>query len=148
MPSDMLDWVYKCLLEDEDVVVPLKKLWSRRYGLAGNPSFQQFARSVLRDERFEEMYSLDHDPLLEDFGYFAGPRVKLRSRELTGQCIFRLVQQHNERVVEVLRRALEVLSEEPQADSEEDLNDALILLEGLRPIFKPWIHLKPKDQPT
>lgn len=146
MPSEMLDWVYKCLLEDEDVIVPLKQLWSRRYGLAGEPSFEEFARAVLGDGRFEEVYSLEHDPQLEGLGYFTGPRVKLRSRNLTAQCVFRLVRKHNERVVQVLLRALEVLSEESQAGPDEDLSEAIVMLEGLRPLFKPWVHLKPKDQ--
>jgi len=142
MKSEMLDWVYKCLQEDEDVIVPLKKLWARRYGFAGEPTFDNFTRTVLADRRFEALYSLDHDPQLETFGYFSGPRVKLRSREITAQCIFRIVQKHNERVVEVLLRALEILKENSASDSDGDLAEAVLMLEGLRPLFKPWVHLK------
>ena len=144
MSQEILDWVHKCLKDDEDVIVPLKKLWSRRYGFAGEPSFEEFAQAVLRDSRFEQLYSLDHDPRLEEFGYFAGPRVKLRSREITGQCVFRIVQKHNERIVQVLLRALEVLNEEPQEAADEDLNEAILMLEGLRPLFKPWTQLRTK----
>ena len=148
MSSEMLDWVYKCLLDDEDVIVPLKQLWSRRYGLAGEPSFQRFARAVLGDSRFEEVYSLEYDPQLEALGYFTGPRVKLRSRDLTARCVFRILRRHNERIVQVLLRAMEVLAEESKAGPDEDLSEGIVMLEGLRPLFKPWVHLKPKDQGT
>lgn len=138
MSSEMRDWVYKCLQEEEEIIVPLKKLWSRRYGLAGKPSFEQFERIVLRDERFEKLYSVDHDPCLEAFGYFAGPRVKLRSREITEQCVLHLVEKHNERIVQVLLRALEILREDSDPDSEADLSEAILILEQLRPAFKKW----------
>ena len=147
MSNEILDWVHKCLIEDEDVIVPLKKLWSR-YGQAGKPPFEQFAFTVLNDDRFEQMYSLDHDLSLEAFGYYGGPRVKLRSRELTAQCIFRIVRNHNERAVQVLMRALEILGDESTQSSEESLSEAILMLEGLRPLFKPWVHLRPKDQET
>ena len=145
MSSEMLDWVYECLLEDEDIVVPLKKIWSRRYGSAGEPSFERFARAVLSDRRFELLYALDHDPLLEAFGYLGGPRVKLRSRHLPAQCVVRIVQKHNERIVQVLRRAIEVLAEESNGRPDEDLHETILMLEGLRPLFKPWVHLNPED---
>lgn len=142
MRSEMLEWVYKCLLEDEEVIIPLKKLWKRRYGLAGEPSFEEFAEAVLSDQRFEQMYWLDHDPCLEAFGYFAGPRVKLRSREITGRCVFRIMQKHNERILQVLLHALKILHNESSA---EDINEIILMLEGLQPLFKPWVHFKPKD---
>lgn len=142
---DVLNWVYQYLLADEEIIVPLKKLWSRKYDLVGELSFDEFARMILRDDRFEEVYSLDHDPQLENFGYFAGPRVKLRSRPITEQCVLRFVQTHNERVVQVLLRALEILREDPETRSEKKLSEAVLMLEELRPAFKPWVHLNPDD---
>lgn len=138
MSSEMLDWVHKCLEEDEDVIVPLRKLWSCHHDLVDELTFEHFARMVLSDERFEEVYSLDHDPCLEDFGYFAGPRIKLRSREITEQCVLHLVQKHNERIVQVLLRALEILRNDAKPDSKEDLSEAVLMLEELRPAFRQW----------
>lgn len=138
MSSEILDSVYKCLEEDEEVIVPLKKIWRGRQDLAGELTFEHFARIVLSDERFEEVYSLDHDPCLEDLGYFAGPRVKLRSREITEQCILRLVQKHNERIVHVLLRALEILRSNAEAGSKENLSEAVLMLEELRPALRQW----------
>ena len=148
MSSEMLNWVYISLQRDEEVVVPLKRLWRQKYGTSNELSFEEFARKVLCDERFEEMYSVDHDPELEAFDCFSGPRVKLKSREITEQCVLRLVQKHNERVVRVLLRALEILREESKTDPKADLTEAVLMLEQLRPAFRPWVHLKPGDQTT
>ena len=146
MSSEMLEWVYQCLKRDEDIIVPLKKLWNRRYGTTGMPSFEQFAKAVLRDDRFEQLYCLDHDLLLEAVDCFSGPRVKLRSRAITEECIVRLIQKHNDRTLEALRRALKLLGEDSDRSSEQQIQEAILMLEQLRPVFRPWVHLKPKDQ--
>ena len=72
--------------------------------------------------------------------------MKLKSRAITEEFIFRLVRKHNERIVDALRRALKILRQEPDGCSNEHIDEALQMLEQLRPLFKPWIHLKPKDQ--
>lgn len=146
--SEMLDWAYQCLQEEEEIIVPLRKLWDRARSRARVPPFEQFSRAVLSDGRFEQVYSLEHDPILESFGCFAGPRVKLRSREITEQGILRLVQKHNERTIQVLLRALEILREDSNTNSEAVLGEAILILEQLRPIFKPWTHLKRGNQTT
>jgi hypothetical protein len=145
-PSPILDWVHRRLEEDEDIIVPLKKLWNQRFGVRGKPAFGQFARTVLRDPRFELVYSVDHDPSLEAFGLYAGPRVKLRSREITPESILRLVQKHNERVIQVLLRASEILRADSEILPQKDLGEAILMLEELRPALKPWVHLRPGDE--
>lgn len=148
MSELILNWVCKCLEEDEDVIVPLRKLWNRGCSQSLDPSFEEFAELVLKDPRVEFMYSIDHNPGLEVFGYFGGPRVKLRSREITVQSVRRIVQKHNERIVQLLARAMELSQEGPGSDTDEDLNEAILMLEGLRPFLKPWTHLRQKDQTT
>lgn len=106
MSTELLNWVHKCLDEDEEIIVPLKKLWRRRYNdWSGKVSFEEFARLVLADDRFEQVYSIELDARLEAFGLFAGPRVKLRSREITEEGILLLVRKHNERIAQILRHS-------------------------------------------
>lgn len=143
MSSKMMEWVYGRLDEDEDVIVPLKRLWNEWYAMAGGPPFEKFAESVLRDSRFERMYSLDDDPRLEAWGYFPGPRIKLRSREITEQCVLHLVRKYNEGLVQALRRAWEILQDDSEQDACGDLGEAILMLEEVRPALTPWVHLKP-----
>jgi hypothetical protein len=145
MWSEELNWIYESLSADEEVIVPLRKLWTERYDLAEQISFEEFARVVLRDDRFEEVYTLEHDPQLESLGYFTGPRIKLRSRHITEQCVLRFVQKHNERIVQVLLRALQILGSDHRGRSDRNLSEAVEMLEELRPALKGWVHLDTND---
>jgi hypothetical protein len=83
---------------------------------------------------------------LDEFGCFDGPRIKLQSREITKKSILRLVQAHNQRIVQAMLRAIEILREDSAGDPDDDLLEAVLLLEQLQPVFKPWSHLKSKDK--
>lgn len=144
----MLNWAYQCLEKDDDVIVPIKRLWSRKYRLAGTMSFEDFARRVTQDARFEVMYSIEQDPALEAFGCFSGPRVKLRSRKITVACVRRMLQKHNERILQTLQRAAELAEQDSDPERNNNLTEAIQMLDWLRPFFKPWINLGPKDQTT
>jgi hypothetical protein len=138
----MLEWVHRRLDEDEDVIVPLRRLWNEWYAVAGEPPFDTFARSVLGDGRFECVYSLNDNPHLEAWGYFPGPRVKLRSREVTEECVLHLVRKYNEDLVRALRRAWEILQDDTEPHS-GDLGEAILILEEVKPALTPWVHLRP-----
>ena len=143
MSSEMLEWIYRRLEEDEDVIVPLKRLWNEWYAMAGEPSFDRFARSILADSRFEHVYSLEDESHLEAWGYFPGPRVKLRSREITEESVLHLVRKYNEYLVRALRRAWEILQDDTGSHPSDDLSEAILLLEEVKPALTPWVHLKP-----
>jgi hypothetical protein len=145
MPGQMLDWVNRRLGEDEDVIVPLKRLWKEWHAMNGEPSLEEFSVIVLSDARFEHLYSVEQDPQMETFGYFSGPRIKLRSREITQQCVLKLIKKYNENVVKTLRRVSELLHEEE--DSCNPLGEAILLLEEVRPALTPWVHLEPPPYP-
>jgi len=146
MSFGMLDWVAEALQEDEEVIVPLKKIWGRRYGRAGEIPFNEFTEAVLKDERFEQVYCLDYDAGFEVFGCISGPRVRLRSRPITPHSVLRVVRKHNERIVRVLLHALETLREGQGARSDDDLGEAIEILEQLRPALKRWTRVPVIDK--
>jgi len=145
MSSAMLDWVFERLRSDDQVIMPLKALWKEWHTGAGGPSYNRFVAVVLHDRRFEQVYSIDHDPQLETCGYFTGPRIKLRSREITEECLLKLIRSHNERIVEALFLAWEVFRNDPDSKSHGELRNAIQMLAELRPVFSSWTHV-PTDR--
>jgi len=140
MSPEVLDWVARCLEEDEDVIVPLRKIWAWRYNRAGELHFQRFAQAVLNDARFEVVYAVNCDIDMESLGCFSGPRVKLRNRLLTAQSVLSLARKQNERVVAVLIGALEALRSDPDNSQNRELEDAITMLQDLQPALRRWTH--------
>lgn len=145
MSGDILEWVSCRLGECKDVIVPLKWLWHEWFAMTGQPSFERFARLVLADSRFEHLYNIEDDSRLEAWGYFSGPRIKLRSREITEECVLHLVKKYNEDLIRALHRASEILQDDDdkEIDTAHDLREAIQLLEEIKPALTPWVHLKP-----
>lgn len=98
MNTELLNWVCDYLERDETIVVPIKKMWNDWRDRHDSPSLAEFTALVLADERIEAMGEVDHNADMEfesdaeraayerdmeAHGYFSGPRVKLKSRELT-----------------------------------------------------------------
>jgi hypothetical protein len=132
MPSRMIEWVAEQLDVDERIIVPLRELWNDWQSLGAAVDFPRFARAVLEDHRIEEVYSIDLDSQIESVGSFSGPRVKLRSREITERCVLRLIRSHHERVIEALCRAVEILREDPSFEGKGELSHAIQMLSALR----------------
>ena len=42
MSSELLDWVYAYLERDEDIVVPIKKMWNEWHAMHAEPSLEAF----------------------------------------------------------------------------------------------------------
>jgi hypothetical protein len=80
------------------MIVPLRKIWLDWHEIHDEPSFEQFSREILHDDRFEELYCVAQDTAVEEFDCFTGPRIKLRTREITSEHILNLVRQHNEKI--------------------------------------------------
>jgi len=143
MSSEILDWVCRRLGDDDEVIQPLKKLWKDWHTFHDGPPFDEFATAVLGDERFEKMYCIDHDPDLEALGCFSGPRIKLRSREITPHHVLVIFRKHNERIAKILMKASEVLNGDSGTGSSTVLDEAVQMIEVLRPAFNPWVHFRP-----
>lgn len=152
MPSEMLDWVHAQLERDEDIVVPIKKMWNDWRSQSwrethGTPALQDFTAAILSDERLEEMPGVDHghgmewmspDELkeymqdMESLGFYSGPRVKLKSREITLEHIAKMIKKHNDRMEDALRQAREAMPEDTPEQEEGALIDIQVMVEKLR----------------
>lgn len=146
-PSELLQWVRAYLRKDEDIIVPIKKMWNEWYAARGTPSLPEFTRIVLSDHRVEEMPGVDHTQHLqglspeereeeerdmEAHGFYSGPRVKLRSRKITRQDIARMLKKHNNRMEWALQQARAARPADATEAEEGHLIDAIHLARKLR----------------
>lgn len=142
MSSEIRDWVCRRLESDPDIIVPLKKLWNDWVTTGATLPFKQFVRIVLSDERFEYLYSLEVGDDSEAFGLFGGPRIKLRSLEISPAAVRQIVQSHNRRVLQALLAASRILREHADHEAEHEIEEAIQMLEDLKPALKSWNHLQ------
>lgn len=160
-PSELIHWVRAYLEEDEDIIVPVKKLWKEWYAAQGTPSLGEFTRIVLSDERIEEMPGVDHTRHMEGMspeeleeeerdmeahGFYSGPRVKLKSREIRLEHIARMLKKHNDRMEWALQQARAVLPEDAGEAVEGNLIDAIQLTRKLRRDLRAAGLEPPEDQ--
>jgi len=123
----VLDLVENILEEDEDIVVPVKKVWvklKQDYYLDDLPSLEQFTSLLRDDDRFEFLplkepeppYRMGADDLareekeLEELGFYRGPRVKLRRIELTEQLLVSLIKRKMQEMLDALKSAWDTKS--------------------------------------
>jgi hypothetical protein len=147
MTAELLDWVCAYLERDEDIVVPVKKMWNEWRAAHPAPGFEDFAAQVLADPRVEEMGGVDHTEDMDDLGpdeldeyvrdmeargYYSGPRVKLRSRALTLEHIANMLKRHNDRMEAALRAARDAMPEDVDEQEEGMLIEAMELAKQLR----------------
>ena len=147
MSDPMLDWVYQYLERDEEIIVPTKKMWLEWRARHVGPSLEAFTAEILADDRFEEMHGVDHAEGMEwmspeeldeyiremqDLGFFSGPRVKLRSREITLEHIAQTIKKHNDRMEWALQRARESLPKDAGEQEEGALIEIQVRVRQLR----------------
>ncbi len=149
----------RCLLEaerllaaDRDVIVPVKKLWEevmdegKRQGfeVAALPDFTALLEGDRRFEFLPVHGSLQEDldesqeraideetQELEQLGFYAGDRVKLRRIELTPEIVGGIIRSKVDRTLEALHRAWEQRPDEG-GETEEKLKEILERAEELR----------------
>jgi hypothetical protein len=146
-PSELIQWVRAYLERDEDIIVPVKKMWNEWHAERGTPLLAEFTRIVLSDDRIEEMPGVDHTDHMEGMspeeieeeerdmeanGFFSGPRVKLRVREITLEHIAKMLKKHNDRMEWALQEARAVMPEDASEADEGNLIDAIQLARKLR----------------
>ena len=145
--SDLIQWVRTYLKQDEDIIVPVKKMWNEWHAARGTPSLAEFTRIVLSDDRIEEMPAVDRAEHMEELspkeleeyerdmethGFYSGPRVKLNSRWITREHIAKMLKKHNDRMESALHQARAILPEETSEADEGSLTDTLMLARKLR----------------
>ncbi len=139
--SNISDWAATILETDEDILVPVKKLWKEYTTQDTGVSLEDFTRVLAQDERFEFMEGIDHDEGLEGMseeeraeyeqdmeaeGFFSGPRVKLKTRDLTPDHIAKMIKKHTDRMMGALWAAYDIRPEDLDAKSEQELLDIIV----------------------
>jgi len=146
-PLELIEWARAYLQGDEDIIVPIKKMWNEWHGARGTPSFEEFTRIVLSDDRIEEIPGVDHreqmaalNPVerlaheveMEEHGYFSGPRAKLKSRQVTLEHITRMLKKHNDQMEKTLHQAQAILPANMGEAVEGRLIGVITLVKKLR----------------
>jgi hypothetical protein len=144
---ELIEWVRAYLEKDEDIIVPIKKMWNEWSAARGTPSLAEFTRIVLSDDRIEEMRGVDrtrhmegmspeereeYEREMEARGFYYGPRAKLKSRQITRQHVARMLKKHNDRMESALHQARAVMPEDASETDEGNLIDAIMLARKLR----------------
>ncbi len=139
-PSELTQWLRAYLERDEDIIVPVKKMWNEWYAAQGTPLLAEFTRLVLSDDLVEEMPGVDHTEDMEGMspeemaeyerdmeahGFYSGPRVKLKSREITREHIARMLKKHNDRMEWALQQARAAMPEDASEAEEGTLIDVI-----------------------
>ncbi|NJN97075.1 MAG: hypothetical protein HC875_24770 [Anaerolineales bacterium] len=147
MSSELLEWVCAYLDRDEEIVVPIKRMWNEWHALHSEPSLEDFSALLLADDRFEEMEGVDHTEGLEwdspeeldeyvremeAVGFFSGPRLKLKARELTLEHITHMIKLHNDRMEAALHQARALMPDDVSEEEEGQLIDIIVLAQELR----------------
>jgi len=160
-PSELIQWVRAYLKRDEDIIVPIKRMWNEWYTAHGTPLLAEFTRIVLSDDRIEEMPGVDHtgdmegmDPGekeeyerdMEAHGFYSGPRVKLKSRQITREHIARMLKKHNDRMEWALQQARAAMPEEASEAEEGKLIDVIMRARKLRRDLRATGLEPPEDE--
>ncbi|MFH1909256.1 MAG: hypothetical protein ABIL11_18055 [Chloroflexota bacterium] len=140
MTTELLEWVNAYLEKDEEIIVPIKKMWNEWRAAHEEPSLEEFTAAALADPRNEAGRGVDHNDGMEwmppqelaeyerdmeEKGFFSGPRVKLKSREITLEHITRMIKKHNERMEWALNQAREVMPDDISEPQEGELIDLI-----------------------
>lgn len=156
--SKTADWAEGVLATDEDILVPVKKLW-KEYS-AENPgvSLGEFTGALEQDARFEFTEGIDHEEGLENLseeeqneyegdmeseGFFGGPRVKLESREITPDHIAKMIKKHTGRMMGALWAAYDIRPEDLDERSEQELLDIIVQAKNFQ--LKAQEAIKPDE---
>lgn len=140
MTESPVEWTAEVLSSGEDILLPVKQLWleMQSQGIGAGLSVEAFTALLEADERFEFFEGVDHGEgdeeeraFMEELGFYSGPRVKLASRELTGEYVARMLRQSTQNMLEALEEAWEM---RPVGDveAERQLLEVLTMAQRLK----------------
>jgi hypothetical protein len=147
MSSELLEWAYTYLERDENIIVPIKKMWSEWRSTHTEPTLEYFTELLLADKRFEEVKGADHTEGLEwdsqeeldeyvqemeAMDFFSGPCLKLKDREISLEYIAVMIKKHNDRMEVALRQAHQAMPDGINEPAKSQLNEIMAQAEELR----------------
>ncbi len=156
--SALTEWAASLLETDEEILVPVKKLW-KEYSQMSQVSLDEFTHALEGDARFEFFEGTDHTKGFEDWseeelaeyeeemeaeGFFSGPRVKLKSREITPDHIAKMIKKHTDRMMSALWAAYDIRPEDLDEQSEQELLDMIVRAKEFQ--LKAQDAIKPDDE--
>ncbi len=139
MSKMLADVVERVLESHDDVIMPVKKLWTMlqledEHSHIEVPVLSEFSEILRADGRFEFMHPIDYTGMfsdlsegerrireaeMEEAGFFSGERVRLKRIALTGEVLARMIEHSSDRMMEALANAWKV--EPRDADEEKRL---------------------------
>jgi hypothetical protein len=127
------NWIHEFLETDEAIVVPVRKMWKAWCADYEPVTLEEFTAIVEADPRIEPMPGLNsHEDLEDDLDADAdeinpayGPRVKLKTREITLEHITRMLKLHTDQMASALWSAHEVAPEDLSDEEEAELLSAI-----------------------
>lgn len=127
------DWIHAFLEKDDAIVVPVRKMWKAWCTEHDHVTLEEFSAIVEADPRIEAMPGLEgHDDLEDDLDMIEdeinpayGPRVKLKTREITLEHIARMLKLHTDQMVSALWSAHDVAPEDLSDEEEAELLSAI-----------------------
>ncbi len=137
--NPMIEWAIPILETHEDILVPVKKLWTMYVAERPGVTLEEFTYALEQDERFEFMEGTDptdgldlppdemaeHIAEMEALGFFGGPRVKLREREITAEHIAKMLKKHTDNMMKALWGAFDVRPEDFDREQDAELLDLI-----------------------
>lgn len=135
----LLDVVERLLQKEEEIIVPVKKIWKMlQFDGASSavevPALKDFTALLRADDRFQFMHPIDYTEMfgdlneeerlervceMEEVGFYSGERIKLKRIALTGELLARMIERSSDRMMEALAGAWE--SEPKDAEGERRL---------------------------
>jgi len=136
MSEKLMDVVEKILDDEEDVIVPVKKIWkmfqfSKEFQNVTIPALIEFSQLLKDDERFEFMPPVNYSDMfeglseeeqreredeMETLGFFSGERVKLRRVQLTGDLLASVIEKSVNRMMNALKNAWETKPDDKETE--------------------------------
>jgi hypothetical protein len=151
MSTSITERVAEILTTDEDIYVPVKKLWVllQAEGMATELDLEAFSQMLQADDRFEFNEGIDFgegDPEeeaeMEALGFFSGPRAKLKAREITREDIARILERKTQNILDALRAAWDV---RPPGDEEAE-DQLLELLASAQRLQRETLEALEKEE--
>jgi len=134
MSENLLSVAEQILENDEDIIVPIKKVWLkiRDEHHLEVPPLEQFTTMMRKDERFEFMPEHEDSDIyegwaqeeieedereMEKLGFFRGARVKLKRIEMTPEKLADILRRKVDNMMDALTKAWET---RPEGDTETE----------------------------
>ncbi|MDE3090898.1 MAG: hypothetical protein KGJ80_16095 [Chloroflexota bacterium] len=159
--SSLTDWAASVLETDEEILVPVKGLWNKYARRAPTTSLEEFSRALEQDARFEFIQGTDpttglddwteeevanHVAEMEALGFFGGPRVKMKNREITHDHVAKMLKKHTDQMLSALWSAYDVRPEDLPEDAQKELLDLIAQAKELQLDVQEAIPVKEEDE--